>query len=157
MSAMPPDPGLRAVVVVPARDEQERIGPCLLALAEQRYVKPGAFEVVLVLDHCSDATGARALRAASPLRAMPLIVLESDLSGAGHARRLGMDFACERLLAAGRPDGLIATTDADSRVAPDWLAVQLLLASEGAMAIRMRRRSSTPPSSRREGPKRRSA
>ena len=135
MSAMPPDPGLRAVVVVPARDEQERIGPCLLALAEQRYVKPGAFEVVLVLDHCSDATGARALRAASPLRAMPLIVLESDLSGAGHARRLGMDFACERLLAAGHELGLIASTDADSRVAPDWLAVQLLLASEGAMAI----------------------
>ena len=56
MIARPPDRRLRAVVVIPARDEQERIGPCLLALAEQRGLEPGAFEVVLVLDHCRDAT-----------------------------------------------------------------------------------------------------
>jgi hypothetical protein len=46
-----------------------------------------------------------------------------------------MDAACRRLLDAGVPDGLIATTDGDSRVAPDWLAVQLELASGGALAI----------------------
>ncbi|HWF72929.1 MAG TPA: glucosyl-3-phosphoglycerate synthase [Solirubrobacteraceae bacterium] len=132
---MPPDPGLRAVVVVPARDEQERIGDCLRALAEQREVEPGAFEVVLVLDHCADDTRARALEAAAEWPSLPLSVLESDRPGAGHARRVGMDFACERLLAAGRPDGLIASTDADSRVAPDWLVTQLVLASEGARAI----------------------
>jgi glycosyltransferase involved in cell wall biosynthesis len=135
MSAMPPDPGLDAVVVVPARDEEERIGACLHALADQHYVEPGAFEVVLVLDHCCDATGQRALRAASEHPSMPLILLESGTPGAGHARRLGMDYACERLLAAGRPEGLIASTDADSRVSPDWLAIQLLLAREGARAI----------------------
>ncbi|HWF24445.1 MAG TPA: glycosyltransferase family A protein, partial [Solirubrobacteraceae bacterium] len=132
---MPPDPGLRAVVVVPARDERERIGSCLRALAEQGGVDPGAFEVVLVLDHCSDDTYAQALCAASARPRLPLIVLESELTGAGHARRLGMDFACERLLAGGRPDGLIASTDADSRVATDWLATQLVLAGEGARAI----------------------
>ncbi|MDQ6778202.1 MAG: glycosyltransferase family 2 protein, partial [Actinomycetota bacterium] len=132
---MPPDPGLRAVVVVPARDEQERIGDCLRALAEQSGVEPGAFEVVLVLDHCTDGTRSRALNAGSEHPAMPLIVLESGRPGAGHARRVGMDFACERLLAAGRPGGLIASTDADSRVAPDWLSTQLILASEGARAI----------------------
>jgi glucosyl-3-phosphoglycerate synthase len=135
MSAMPPDPGLRAVVVVPARDEQERIGDCLRALADQRGVEPGAFEVVLVLDHCTDATRPRALHAAAEHALMPVIVLESARAGAGHARRTGMDFACERLFAAGRPEGLIASTDADSRVAPDWLATQLVLASEGARAI----------------------
>ena len=133
--AMPPDPGLQAVVVVPARDEEDRIGDCLRALAEQAGVEPGAFEVVLVLDHCTDATRPRALHAAAAHPSIPLIVLESDLAGAGHARRLGMDFACERLLAARRPDGLIASTDADSRVAPDWLATQLVLATEGARAI----------------------
>ncbi|HWF24775.1 MAG TPA: glucosyl-3-phosphoglycerate synthase [Solirubrobacteraceae bacterium] len=132
---MPPDPRLRAVVVVPARDEQQRIGTCLRALAGQGGLEPGAFEVVLVLDHCSDDTYARALDAASAPPPVPLIVLESELTGAGHARRLGMDFACERLLAAGRPDGLIASTDADSRVATDWLATQLVLAGEGARAI----------------------
>lgn len=135
MSPSVPDPRLRAIVVVPARDEQERIGDCLRALAEQAGLAAAAFEVVLVLDHCRDATRLQALAAAASLPQLPLILLESDLSGAGHARRLGMDFACERLLAAGRTDGLIATTDADSRVAPDWLAIQLALAGEGARAI----------------------
>ncbi len=46
-----------------------------------------------------------------------------------------MDAACERLLALGRPDGLVATTDADSRVAPDWLAAQLAALAAGARAV----------------------
>jgi glucosyl-3-phosphoglycerate synthase len=133
--AQPRDRRLRAVVVVPARDEQERIGPCLLALAEQRGLEPGAFEVVLVLDHCRDATRVRALRVAAASPQLTLIVLESPAPGAGHARRAGMDFACRRLLDAGLPLGLVASTDADSRVAPDWLAIQLALAGDGARAI----------------------
>ena len=50
-----PDPHLEAVVVVPARDEAERIGACLRALAEQRGVSEDAYEVVVVLDGCRDA------------------------------------------------------------------------------------------------------
>ncbi len=46
-----------------------------------------------------------------------------------------MDAACERLHAVGRPHGLIASTDADTRVAPDWLARQLELARGGSRAI----------------------
>ena len=46
-----------------------------------------------------------------------------------------MDLACERLLALGRPDGLIACTDADSEAAPDWLAAQLAAVEAGAEAI----------------------
>ena len=49
--------------------------------------------------------------------------------------RPGMDAACERLHAVGRPHGLIASTDADTRVAPDWLARQLEFARGGARAI----------------------
>jgi glycosyltransferase involved in cell wall biosynthesis len=133
--ARPPDRRLRAVVVIPARNEQERIGPCLRALAEQRGVEPVEFEVVLVLDDCHDATSDRALDVAAASPQLTLIVLESQTPGAGHARRVGMDFACRRLLDAGRPLGLVASTDADSRVAPDWLAIQLALAADGAQAI----------------------
>ena len=39
---------LNAVVVIPARDEAERIGACLRALACQS-VAPGAFETIVVL------------------------------------------------------------------------------------------------------------
>ena len=88
-----------------------------------------------MLDHCRDDTRGRALASASGAGQPALTILDSLIPGVGHARRVGMDAACRRLLDAGVPDGLIATTDADSRVAPNWLAVQLELVAAGARAI----------------------
>jgi glycosyltransferase involved in cell wall biosynthesis len=131
-----PDPRLRAVVVVPARDEVERIGACLRALADQRGVDHAAYEAVVVLDGCLDATRERVLEVGASRAHLRLHVVELGApGGVGRARRLGMDLACERLLAVARPQGLIASTDADSVVAEDWLAAQLALAREGAKAI----------------------
>ncbi|MGH2903053.1 MAG: glycosyltransferase family 2 protein, partial [Solirubrobacteraceae bacterium] len=131
-----PAPSLDAVVVVPARDEAERIGACLRALGEQNDVIQDSYEVVLVLDGCRDATRERALDVAVSHPRLRLNVLELALScGVGRARRIGMDLACERLLAVGRPWGLIASTDADSIAAEDWLAAQRALANRGASAI----------------------
>jgi glycosyltransferase involved in cell wall biosynthesis len=131
-----PDPHLEAVVVVPARDEAERVGACLRALAEQRGVSHEAYEVVVVLDGCRDATRERALEVGASHPRLRLHLVELSLpSGVGRARRVGMDLACERLLAVDRPQGLIASTDADSVVAEDWLAAQRALAAAGAAAI----------------------
>jgi len=131
-----PDPRLQAVVVVPARDEAERVGACLRALSDQRGVDHGAYEVVVVLDGCRDATRERVLEIDASRPHLRLHVVEMDVpSGVGRARRLGMDLACERLFAVARPEGLIASTDADSVVAEDWLAAQLILARAGAKAI----------------------
>ena len=130
-----PEPGLRASVVVPARDEAELIGACLDALAAQSGVAADAYEVVLVLDGCRDATGERAAEAAARHPALRLQVLTTAGAGAGHARKTGMDLASARLLAVGRPDGLVCSTDADTRVAGDWLAAMLRAADEGAEAI----------------------
>ncbi len=132
----PPDPRLEVVVVVPARDEAERVGACLDALAEQRGVEPASYEVVLVLDGCRDATRERALQASVRHGGLRLQLVDLKVpGGVGRARSLGMDLACERLLAVGRPGGLIASTDGDSVVAEDWLAAQLALARAGARAI----------------------
>jgi glycosyltransferase involved in cell wall biosynthesis len=125
-----PEPGLRASVVVPARDEAELIGACLDALSG---VAADAYEVVLVLDGCRDATGERAAEAAARHPGLRLQVLTA--AGAGHARKTGMDLACARLLAVGRPDGLVCSTDADTRVAGDWLDAMLRAAGGGAEAI----------------------
>ena len=46
-----------------------------------------------------------------------------------------MERAAADLLAAGRDDALIATTDADSEVAPDWLERQLAHLSAGVGAV----------------------
>ena len=119
---------LRACVVVPARDEEDLIGACIAALAHQTGVARDAYEVILVLDRCTDATAERAVQAAA---GMTLHLIPANGAGVGHARRTGMDLAAERL----PPDGLIATTDADSTPAPDWLATQLQAVAAGARAI----------------------
>jgi glycosyltransferase involved in cell wall biosynthesis len=131
----PPDPRLRCCVVVPAHDEEALVGDAIEALARQRAVEPAAYEVVLVLDGCRDATGRRARERAERHPRLALHLLAGPGSGAGAARRIGMDRASERLHAVGRPAGLIACTDADSRVAPDWIAAQLGAVAHGACAI----------------------
>jgi glycosyltransferase involved in cell wall biosynthesis len=57
------------VVCVPARDEELLVGRCIRALAAQRGITRDAYEVVLVLDGCTDATRERAVQAAGDLRA----------------------------------------------------------------------------------------
>jgi glucosyl-3-phosphoglycerate synthase len=121
---------LRAVVVIPARDEAARIGRCLDALGAQEGVDPREFAIVVVLDSCRDATAAAA-RVAAERIAPAVEIAEAPAPGVGHARRHGMELAATRLA----PTGLIATTDADTVVAPDWLATQLALADDGAEAI----------------------
>jgi glucosyl-3-phosphoglycerate synthase len=122
-----------SVVVVPARNEQDRIGACLEALAAQT-ISRDAFETVVVLDDCSDETGAVARERADRL-GLRLTLLEGQGIGAGGARRIGLDAAADRLCVLGRLDGLIACTDADSRPAPDWLERQLAHLREGARVI----------------------
>jgi glucosyl-3-phosphoglycerate synthase len=127
---------LRAVVVIPARDEAQRIGACLRSLADQHGVPREQYELIVVLDGCRDETYARVLALASDeptLRLQTIVLAESQ--GVGRARRQGMDLACARLRGLGRSDGLIASTDADSVVAPDWLSAQLALVQNGAQAI----------------------
>jgi glucosyl-3-phosphoglycerate synthase len=128
-------PGLRAVVVVPARDEEQRIGACLDALATQVGVDPGAFEVIVVLDQCRDETAAAVAEACRGWPQLSLRTISGPGRGAGPARAIGMDAACSRLESVGRIDGLLASTDADSVVAPDWLAQQLEAIAGGAEAI----------------------
>jgi glucosyl-3-phosphoglycerate synthase len=131
-----PDRALCAVVVVPARDEAERIEACLHALAAQDGISHERYELIVVLDGCRDTTREKVLAFGTRERSLRLhAVVLAEPEGVGRARRRGMDLACERLLALGRGDGLIASTDADSVVAPDWLAAQLALVQSGAEAI----------------------
>ena len=124
---------LVTVVVVPARDEQDRIETCLQALAAQT-VGLCAFETILVADRCQDRTEEVAREIAERL-GLSLTILEGPGEGSGPARGLGMDAAAERLRSLGLPRGLIATTDADSEPEPDWLERQLAHLERGADVI----------------------
>jgi glycosyltransferase involved in cell wall biosynthesis len=117
-------------VVVPARDEEQRIDRCLdaLAVAAARVEVP--VHVTVVLDACSDGTAARCARRA-------VRTVEADGRGIGRARNRGVGCLVADRLEAGDElhDLWLATTDADSTVDPDWLTEQLSLAAGGADAV----------------------
>ena len=54
---------------------------------------------------------------------------------AGAARRAAMDLAEAWLVEGGETDGVILTTDADSQVAPNWIAENLAAFEAGAEAV----------------------
>ncbi|MGH7056736.1 MAG: glycosyltransferase [Acetobacteraceae bacterium] len=120
------------MVAVPARNEAERIPDCLHALASQQEV--GAFEVVLLLNNCTDDTAA-VVNAVLPTLPVSVHVIEHTLprviTGAGMARRIAM----ERAARLAGPDGVLLTTDADGKVAPDWIARNLAALARGADAV----------------------
>ncbi|HEY3726972.1 MAG TPA: glucosyl-3-phosphoglycerate synthase [Solirubrobacteraceae bacterium] len=124
---------LKAIVVVPARDEQDTIGGCLRALAEQTLPRED-FEILVVLDDCTDGT-AEVVAEQATSASLRLRTIPGPGRGAGAARRAGMEAAAAQLLSSGRPEGLIASTDADSRPAPDWLERQLAHTERGARAV----------------------
>ena len=133
----------RAVVAIPAKNECERIAECLRALGLQldpfgRPLPRGAFGVVVLANGCDDDTAAVA-RAAGEGSSYQLRVVETRLppalAHAGGARRAAMDHA-EAWLAERRDrTRVILTTDADSRVAPDWLSANLKAFGEGDDAV----------------------
>ena len=59
MTLSHPEAALRTCVVVPARNEEDLIVSCLRALATQEGVESEDYEVLLVLDHCTDRTQRR--------------------------------------------------------------------------------------------------
>ena len=103
------------VVVIPARNEVERLPRALAALAAE-----GEIDVVVVANGCEDGT-ARIARAG--WRSLCVATLETGPldRGVGAARRLGVALALNHAR-----DPVLATTDADCTVLPGWLAATRL-------------------------------
>jgi glycosyltransferase involved in cell wall biosynthesis len=102
-------------VIVPAHDEEEHIGTCLRSLGKASRCPRLDGEPVLIvvaLDSCTDHTRALVLR-------WKARSVEVSARNVGVARAAGARLA----LACGAR--WLAFTDADSAVAPDWLAEQL--------------------------------
>lgn len=127
---------LRCVVAIPVRNEAERIGACLEALAAQRDIGASALGVVLFLNNCTDGT-AHVVAALRPRLRIPVRMVERDFDGAnaGWARREAMEAAADWLNEGEPFDGLILTTDADSRVPEDWVARNLAAVASGVDAV----------------------
>lgn len=117
-------------VVVPARNEQRRIGAALdailVAATTLTTSHPGVgVRVVVVLDRCTDATAQR-------LGEYPTVeAVTSNAGMVGAARALGISHVLATTRVAAQ-DLWLASTDADSRVPSNWLSHHHQTARSGA-------------------------
>jgi Glycosyl transferase family 2 len=135
--------GLGFVVAIPVRDEEDRLPACLRALAQQRDqsgrpIPPARVSIVVFANNCSDRSASLA-RSLGALWSLTIRVVEVSLppatAHAGNARRTAMDIAEAWLEERGESGGVILTTDADSQVAPNWIAKNLAAIEAGAEAV----------------------
>lgn len=105
----------RVAVVVPAHDEEERIGDALRAIERSACRQPLTVEVVVVLDACTDRT-AQVVRSRRP-EGVERHVVTTSVRCAASARHVGFGY----LERAARHDCAVLSTDADTVVAPDWI------------------------------------
>jgi glycosyltransferase involved in cell wall biosynthesis len=115
-------------VVVPARDEEDRIAACLDSVAAAVRVAGCPALTCVVADRCADATAARARAAGAD------VVVNRRPQPIGAVRNIGLRRVRERLDAP--PERIwLLSTDADSLVPPTWVLDHLRHAAAGADAV----------------------
>lgn len=124
-------------IAVPAHNEEAMLGACLAALlaaARHPGLRGEGVAVLVALDACDDGSSGVVQRHRPLFEAagVGLDCIEVDERRVGAARAAG----AERLLALGVR--WLAFTDADTRVSPQWLAMQLALDADvvcGSVAV----------------------
>ena len=140
----PPEPRMKACVVVPARNEEELLPSALHALAEQkrldgRPLDHATYEVLVLVNNSTDRSVDVAKSFQRLYKGLRLYVIERNFDDAhshiGHVRRSLMDEACARLETVAVHGGCILSTDADTRVAPNWICRNLEELDKGVDAV----------------------
>ncbi len=140
----PPLPQCEVCVILPVRNEAEILEQTLAALAHQvdlngHPLSADRYEVILFANNCSDDSVLIAHRFAIQHPDLVLHIVERTLPASqayiGWVRQRLMDEAHRRLMRLGRNRGVIASTDGDTQVAPDWIAAILYEMTCGADAV----------------------
>jgi cellulose synthase/poly-beta-1,6-N-acetylglucosamine synthase-like glycosyltransferase len=119
-------------IVIPARNEQTTISPCLLAVRAALAAAPPTVRtaVCVVLDRCTDGTGDIVAACAPNVD----IVVNRAPHTVGTIRDLGVRRVLSSLGDRAEQTWLL-NTDADSVVPAQWLAHHLSYADRGAQAV----------------------
>lgn len=114
-------------IVVPARDEEDRVGACLRSVLAA--LPPGVDgAVVVVLDRCTDRTADRVPDGVD--------VLTNDRAASvGELRDRGVRHLLHRLGGRAPERTWLLSTDADTVVGTDWITAHLRHAAAGAHAV----------------------
>lgn len=141
---VPPLSTCDVCVIVPVKDEAEKLELTLTALANQADAKgqplrPNRYEIILLANNCSDNSAEIARQFAQQHPQLVLHVVEMTLQPQdayiGKVRKLLMDEAYRRFALLKRDRGVIASTDGDTQVAPTWIAAILQEIQQGADAV----------------------
>lgn len=133
-----------ASVVIPVRDEAENLAKTLKSVSAQFDSKgspldPRSFEIIILANNCRDNSAEIARQWQKKSGLPPIHVAEINLraedANIGFARRLLMNEAYHRLKTNNRKSGIIMSTDGDTQVAPDWIAVAIDEIENGADAV----------------------
>ena len=131
-------------IVIPVRDEAENLEKTLAAFAGQvdlrnRPLDSRIYEIIVLANNCCDnsAQAARDWQKRNPQIKLHVaeISLPQKSANIGYVRRLLMNEADRRLQSNKAGGGIIATTDGDTRVAPDWIAATIQEIERGADAV----------------------
>lgn len=121
------------VVCIPARNEAARLPVLLEALAGQS--RQGQIQVAIALNNTTDTSNAVVEQASWDYRGRLRIHVEDatfapDRAHAGSARRLAMDTGLSLLTS--RENGILVSTDADTRPPPQWIDAMVRAFARGA-------------------------
>lgn len=130
---------LRFAVAIPAHNEAAVIGNTVQHLRQMAY-PADLYDIHVVADHCTDDTAAVARAAGAEAH----VRQEEPRGRKGYA----IEWLIRRLLADPRRYDAIAIFDADSQVAPGFLAAADRLLAEGAQVVQGRHVISNPQASR---------
>jgi len=140
----PISPGCFVSIVIPVRDEAENLEQTLDAFSDQvdwrnRPLDSSIYEIIVLANNCRDdsARAARSWRNRNPQIKLHVaeISLPRRFANVGYVRRLLMNEAFERQKSNRSRGGIIATTDGDTRVAPDWITATIEEIGRGADAV----------------------
>ncbi len=137
------DQAWHSAVVIPARNEVDRILSCLEAIRCQWSVDgrslAGQFVTVVVVNGTTDATCGEVVRWHASHPTVPLVLVDIDFPAAeahvGSARSLGMEIAASLLEQNGTGERMLLSTDADTRLAPNAVAEAYAWLERGADAV----------------------
>lgn len=117
-----------AAVVIPAQNERAKLPACLRAALTAALCAPIPVTIVVVLDGCDDGSDELA-----GVYGPDVHFISVDVHNVGTARAVGFGYARSLLRATTRC--WFATTDADSRVDPNWLIHQLNVGADMVLGV----------------------
>lgn len=129
-----PDPAVAtftdAAIVIPAHNEVKNLPRCLRAVLTAAACAPVPVDIIVVLDKCSDSSTRLAGRYGPDVHFVTV-----DAGNVGAARAAGFSYA-RSLCGQGSDDTTwYATTDADSKVDPDWLLRQICANADMVLGV----------------------